>query len=294
MKRNAIILAAGTSSRFIPLSLEKPKGLLTVKGEILIERQIRQLKEAGIDEIIIVTGYKSEQFEYLKKLYGVELIYNEDYRIYNNTSSLMRVADRLENTFICSSDNYFPVNPFISISMRAYYSALYSEGRTDEYCILFDGDDIIRDVQIGGSDSWYMIGHVFFSTEFSKAFSKLLVREYPKDEVRRGYWEDLFIANINKLPPMIINRYKTDEIKEFDNLDELRLFDDSYIASSGSELMNEISMKLNCRESDLTDFKNLSKSEVDIRFKFLMNGQPYLYEGCDRKITKLQADNFNL
>ena len=33
IKRNAIILAAGTASRFIPLSTEFPKGLLEVKGD---------------------------------------------------------------------------------------------------------------------------------------------------------------------------------------------------------------------------------------------------------------------
>ena len=47
-------MAAGTSSRFAPLSYEKPKGLLKVKGEILIECQIRQLQEAGITDITIV------------------------------------------------------------------------------------------------------------------------------------------------------------------------------------------------------------------------------------------------
>ena len=35
---NAIIMAAGLSSRFAPLSYEKPKGVLTVRGEVLIER----------------------------------------------------------------------------------------------------------------------------------------------------------------------------------------------------------------------------------------------------------------
>ena len=44
---NAIILAAGTSSRFAPLSREHHKAMTVVRGEILIERQIRQLKDAG-------------------------------------------------------------------------------------------------------------------------------------------------------------------------------------------------------------------------------------------------------
>ena len=38
---NAIILAAGTASRFAPLSYETPKGLIEVKGEVLIERQFK-------------------------------------------------------------------------------------------------------------------------------------------------------------------------------------------------------------------------------------------------------------
>ncbi|MBQ1982979.1 MAG: NTP transferase domain-containing protein, partial [Clostridia bacterium] len=45
---NAVIMAAGTASRFAPLSYERPKALISVKGEVLIERQIRQLKEAGV------------------------------------------------------------------------------------------------------------------------------------------------------------------------------------------------------------------------------------------------------
>ena len=62
---NAIIMAAGTSSRFAPLSYELPKALIKIRGEILIERQIRQILEAGIKEIIVVTGYKAERFEYM-------------------------------------------------------------------------------------------------------------------------------------------------------------------------------------------------------------------------------------
>ena len=41
---NAVIMAAGMSTRFAPLSYETPKGLLVVKGERLIEREIKQLR----------------------------------------------------------------------------------------------------------------------------------------------------------------------------------------------------------------------------------------------------------
>ena len=62
-KRNAIIMAAGMSTRFAPLSYELPKGLLNVKGEVLIERQIRQLQEAGISDITVVVGYMKESLK---------------------------------------------------------------------------------------------------------------------------------------------------------------------------------------------------------------------------------------
>ena len=65
--QNAIILAAGKSSNFAPFTYEKPKGIFCVKGEILIERQIRQLHEAGVEEIYIVVGYMKEKFFYLEE-----------------------------------------------------------------------------------------------------------------------------------------------------------------------------------------------------------------------------------
>ena len=55
---NAVIMAAGLSKRFAPVSAYCPKGLTLVKGEVLIERQIRQLQEAGITNIYVVVGYK--------------------------------------------------------------------------------------------------------------------------------------------------------------------------------------------------------------------------------------------
>ena len=109
---NAIIMAAGTASRFAPLSYERPKALVEVRGEVLIERQIRQLQEAGIKQIIVVTGYMAEKFQYLHEKYGVVLVHNSDYLTRNNNASIYAVKSYLKNSFICSSDNYFLKNPF--------------------------------------------------------------------------------------------------------------------------------------------------------------------------------------
>lgn len=97
---NAVILAAGLSSRFAPISYEKPKGLLKVRGEVLVERQIEQLLAAGITDITVVVGYKKEYFFYLEDKFGVSIVVNPDYASRNNSSSIKRVEDRLGNTYI--------------------------------------------------------------------------------------------------------------------------------------------------------------------------------------------------
>lgn len=287
IKRNAIIMAAGTASRFVPLSAERPKGLLEVKGEILIERQIRQLQDAGISDITIVVGYKAEMFEYLKDKFGVSIVLNEDYYRYNNTSSVIRVLNKLANTYICSSDNYFPENVFTEKPSKSYYSALYAEGPIGEYCLTIDAEDNITDVAVGGHDAWYMIGHVYFSEDFSKAFKQLMESEYEKEETKQGYWEDVYIRFINELPKMQVHRYKEHDIEEFDSIDELRKFDESYINDTRSSIVKAIAKELNCAESDLRQFTRVKHEGDYLLFTFQKGADTYRYNEQDNSITKV-------
>ena len=286
-KRNAIIMAAGTASRFVPLSTERPKGLLEVKGEILIERQIRQLQEAGITDITIVVGYMAKMFEYLKEKFGVSIVLNEDYYRYNNTSSVIRVLDKLSNTYICSSDNYFPENVFKEQPIQSYYSALYAEGETGEYCLTLDAKDNITEVVVGGHDAWYMIGHVYFSEDFSKAFKQLLAVEYEKEETKQGYWEDVYIRYINELPLMQVHRYKEHDIEEFDSIDELRLFDESYSHNTRSSIVKAIAKEMNCSESELSKFIRIKHEGDYLLFSFQKGVETYRYNEQEKSIKKI-------
>ena len=60
----AIILAAGRGTRLNHYTDNLPKGMLLFAGETLIERQIRLFNSVGINDIIIITGYKSEKIKY--------------------------------------------------------------------------------------------------------------------------------------------------------------------------------------------------------------------------------------
>ena len=60
----AIILAAGKSSRLYPLTKENPKCLLEIyKGLSIIGFQISILNELGINDIHVVTGFKSNKIK---------------------------------------------------------------------------------------------------------------------------------------------------------------------------------------------------------------------------------------
>lgn len=59
--KSAIILAAGSGMRMVPINVETSKGILRVKGEVLIERLIKQLHEAGISDIFVIVGFMKEE-----------------------------------------------------------------------------------------------------------------------------------------------------------------------------------------------------------------------------------------
>ena len=272
---NAIIMAAGTASRFAPLSFEKPKALIKVRGEVLIERQIRQLRDAGIHEIVIVTGYKAEQFEYLKEKFGVVLVENKDFLTRNNNASIYVSRGYLKNSYICSSDNYFLNNPFESEVDESYYASVYVEGNTNEWCIE-EQDEYIKNVVVGGKDSWVMMGHVFWLETFSKKFLSILEREYERPDTADKLWETIYIEHINELS-MKIRKYPSDFIFEFDTLDELRAFDSSYKVNTRSSILKRAAKELCCREEDIENVKAFKdKDNAAAGFTFEV-GKKYKY-----------------
>ncbi|MBQ9890809.1 MAG: NTP transferase domain-containing protein [Firmicutes bacterium] len=285
---NAIIMAAGTSSRFAPLSYERPKALIEVKGEVLLERQIKQLKAAGIDDIIIVTGYMHEQFEYLKGRFGVELIHNPDYLTRNNNSTIWAAKDRIRNSYICSSDNYFAYDPFETEVDDAYYAAVYADGPTAEWCMTEDAEGYIDSVKIGGENAWYMLGHAFWSEEYSRRFLKILADIYDEPETAGMLWEAIYMRHLDELK-MKMRRYGEGVIFEFDTLDELRLFDNSYVNDTRSAIMKELAEKLGCSQAEMTEvtaFKDADNSAAGMRF--LAPGGRFEYRYDTKELKKIK------
>ncbi len=221
---NAVILAAGMAKRFLPLSAYMPKGLFQVKGEVLIERQIRQLQETGITEIVIVTGYQEDKFEYLADTYGIKLISNPEYETANNISSVWYARSYLKNTYILGSDNWYGSNIFEKYEYEPYYSRVFSRDYVDEYCIDMN-EGYIEKIRKGGRNTWYTLGEIYFDRRLSAMVLEDLQKEYQADDAVRAMIIDLYcMRHIDRY------RFYTKErekgvISEFDTMEELMEFD---------------------------------------------------------------------
>lgn len=120
---NAIILAAGMGTRLRPLTNDRPKCLVAVNGVPMVERQIQFLKEKGIDDITLISGYKAEALDFLKSKYGVDIVFNDRYDTCNNINSLYIVRDCFHDTYVLEGDVYMDKNVLLSEVNHSTYFA---------------------------------------------------------------------------------------------------------------------------------------------------------------------------
>lgn len=294
----ALIIAAGFGSRFVPLTFETPKGLLEVFGERMIERQIKQLHEAGVRDITIAVGYLKEKFEYLIDKFDVTLLYNPEYSSKNTLTTIYRARKVLEgrNMYVLSSDNWMRENMYHGYECGAWYSSVLQKGETKEWCLSFNKKGRITQVKVGGKDQWVMYGPAYFSREFSRMFLPVLEAYYKTPGTEQFYWEQVYVDMLegeargrleedrellkaaeeaSGLPAlrwdeieMDVNRQREDQVYEFENLEELRLFDTKYQRQSDNEAMSLVSSVFQVPESEIHDIRCLKAGMTNKSFLF--------------------------
>lgn len=274
---NAVILAAGASTRFIPLSLEQPKGLYEVRNEKLIERQICQLKQAGINDITLVLGYKKEMFYYLEDKYQVKFITNDSFNIKNNIESLRLAQSIISNTYICVSDDYFMENPFNQFEYRCFFSGSSTSEKTDEMYAITDSNNRITRLEKGLDGGRILLGHCFFDKQFSQKFFEIVNSVTNNGKYDKAFWEWLVKDYLNSFDNIYFKEFSPNTIFEFDYFDDLRKFDTNYLGYSHSDIMRNIKLIFRCDEEDIINFRNVSKGLTNKSFVFEINGIEYIY-----------------
>lgn len=96
-----VILAAGMAKRLRPLTDTKPKCLLKVGERTLLERTVDAMRQAGIREFLVVTGYRGEMIRSFLEGYAKNgevsftILDNTDYEHNNNIYSLWMACQKV-------------------------------------------------------------------------------------------------------------------------------------------------------------------------------------------------------
>ena len=99
--KKAIILSAGQGSRLGHLTDSKPKCLIEFNGRTLLDRQLDALVANGVEDVVVVTGFRDDQIEAALKRRGdtgptVRTVYNPFYKVADNLGSLFVARDELQ------------------------------------------------------------------------------------------------------------------------------------------------------------------------------------------------------
>jgi NDP-sugar pyrophosphorylase family protein len=99
----ALILAGGKGTRLRPYTTVLPKPLMPIGDYPILEVILRQLKNAGVDEVILAVGYMSQMFQAFFQdgsRYGLKIVYSFETESLGTAGPIGLALEHLEEDFI--------------------------------------------------------------------------------------------------------------------------------------------------------------------------------------------------
>lgn len=272
---NAVILAAGKSSKFFPPLYDKPKGLFTFHGEVLIERQIRQLQEAGINDITVVIGYEKEQFFYLAETFGVDLVVSTKYNDESNLSSLDIVRDRLGNSYLCCADHWYEQNPFMGAApAQSTRLVRQQQDASHELVVEQNANGQLGNMHSGAAFGLCMVGYAYLTEEFAATFFDLYDAERGYVGMKSLLWEQFWGRHSAELP---LFGAPAPAMREFDSLADFADDTAGMLDNVSAGAVGNICRLLECEPAAIQDIKPLNKGLTNVSFSFVVADKKYVY-----------------
>ena len=228
--KRAIFLAAGLGSRMIPLTFNTPKPLIRVHGVRIIDRLIDICLNTGIEEIYIVRGYLSEQFDQLQYKYPmVRFLENPLYNEANNIGSALVARYLLSNAYVFEADLLIN-NP--KIIRKYHYQSNYlgiKKSRTDDWCARVK-DGLIEEEMVGGEgeDIWRLMGVSYWNEADGHKLSQDIPEVYASPGGKERYWEQVPLVYRKGNYQVEIRECLETDIAEIDTYRELKEIDKTY------------------------------------------------------------------
>lgn len=201
--KRAVIFAAGFGSRMVPITLNTPKPLVRVHGKRIIDSLLDAVYAAGIEEVYIIRGYLSEQFDQLLYKYpNIKFIENPVYNEANNISSAMCARYLLQNAYLCEADLLL-YNP--ALICKYQYCSNYlgvPVDVTDDWCFKTK-NGIITKLCVGGTNCHHMFGISYWNAQDGARLAGHIEQVYnsPEEKSVIGIRSRLNIISTNTKSP---------------------------------------------------------------------------------------------
>ncbi|MBR0146283.1 MAG: NTP transferase domain-containing protein [Eubacterium sp.] len=268
--KRAIILAAGFGMRMIPIGSECPKGLLTVFGEVLIERTIRQLREADVEEIYVVVGFMKERYEYLEEEFGVRLIICNDFTTKNNLYSVAAVKDYLEDAYIVPCDVYCYNNPFHTFEFYSWYLTSREVSEDTDLRVTRGREVLMLDEESKGNKYF---GITYLTKDAAKKARKRLEELTAGGRNSKMFWESAIITNkVMDIPARVAGPEDAVEINTYSQLREIEY----YNPILQNEVIGIIRKVFNVSYEEIKDITVMKKGLTNRSFLFTVKGEKYI------------------
>ena len=212
------------------------EGMITDKGVSALEPYRVQravisdaLKEAEIEEIYIVRGYLSEQFDQLLYKYpNLKFIENPMFNESNNISSAMVARYQLANAYVCEADLLLYNHSIIS---KYQYQSNYlgvPVDMTNDWCFKTKSG-YISELALGGVKCHHMYGISYWTAQDGARLAGHIEQVYNSPGGHERFWDLVALDYYVNDYKVAVRECTFDDIIEIDTYNELKQIDKTYI-----------------------------------------------------------------
>jgi 2-aminoethylphosphonate-pyruvate transaminase len=186
MIKQAVIVAGGLGSRFGGRTTAMPKGFIEIDGEAMVERSVKKLIAAGVEEIIIGTGHCSEWYDRLAEKYCcIKTVRNNKYADTSSMGTLEVCAPFVSDDFyLLESDLIYDAVGLKVLANDGRSNVILASGAThseDEVYLESDGNDILTKVSKDRGQIGTIAGELVGITRLTKSMLTKMCAYYRED-----------------------------------------------------------------------------------------------------------------
>jgi glucose-1-phosphate thymidylyltransferase len=218
----AVILAAGEGSRLRPLTDDRPKALVEVDGVPILTRCLDGLVELGIEEFIIVVGYRGAQIvdTYGESYRGVPVTYTFQRERLGLAHALLTVEEHIDGDFVLMlGDNVFEANLSDVIDRQRRHEAdaaflvetvPYEEASRYGICVTNDRGEIVEVMEKPDDPPSNLVMTGFYTFTPAIFHACHLVRPSARGEYELPDAIDLLVRSGRRIDAVVLDGWRID------------------------------------------------------------------------------------